>query len=100
MKNVLKFISIVAVLAALCNAVFLALVGYHENIIEIGGLTFAAVLGFVLFMLVDTIKPALSDKQISDAMTHSERKYLREKMERWSRELDEEEIEKLSRGRY
>jgi Mg2+/Co2+ transporter CorB len=100
MKNVLRFIGLLAIVASLVNVVLLATDGYHSNIVNIGAFVFVSILGFVLCIFAENMKATLSDKQISDAMTHSERRYLREKMERWSRELDEEEIEKLSRGRY
>jgi hypothetical protein len=42
----------------------------------------------------------LTDKQIADAITSLERQSLRDKMAHWGDEPNEEEIERLSRGRY
>jgi hypothetical protein len=39
----------------------------------------------------------LTDKQIADAITSLERQSLRDKMAHWGDELNEEEIERLSR---
>jgi hypothetical protein len=47
----------------------------------------------------DNMQIRLTDKQIADAITSLERQSLRDKMAHWD-ELNEEEIERLSRGRY
>jgi hypothetical protein len=48
----------------------------------------------------DNMQIRLLDKQIADAITSLERQSLRDKMAHWGDELNEEEIERLSRGRY
>jgi hypothetical protein len=48
----------------------------------------------------DNMQIRLTDKQIADAITSLERQSLRDKMAHWGDELNEEEIERLSRGRY
>jgi hypothetical protein len=47
----------------------------------------------------DNMQIRLTDKQIAD-ITSLERQSLRDKMAHWGDELNEEEIERLSRGRY
>jgi hypothetical protein len=56
--------------------------------------------GFVLLIAADNMQIRLTDKQIADAITSLERQSLRDKMAHWGDELNEEEIERLSRGRY
>jgi hypothetical protein len=51
------------------------------------------------FIAADNMQIRL-DKQIADAITSLERQSLRDKMAHWGDELNEEEIERLSRGRY
>jgi hypothetical protein len=75
----------------------LALKGYNENIVLIGASVFITVVGFVLLIAAD-IQIRLTDK-IADAITSLERQSLRDKMAHWGDELNEE-IERLSRGRY
>jgi hypothetical protein len=55
--------------------------------------------GFVFLIAADNMI-RLTDKQIADAITSLERQSLRDKMAHWGDELNEEEIERLSRGRY
>jgi hypothetical protein len=55
--------------------------------------------GFVLLIAADNMQIRLTDKQIADAITSLERQSLRDKMAHWGDELNEE-IERLSRGRY
>jgi Co/Zn/Cd efflux system component len=98
MKNVLRFIGVIAIIVSLSNVV-LALKGYNENIVLIGASVFITVVGFVLLIAADNMI-RLTDKQIADAITSLERQSLRDKMAHWGDELNEEEIERLSRGRY
>jgi hypothetical protein len=53
--------------------------------------------GFVLLIAADNMQIRLTDKQIADAITSLERQSLRDKMAHWGDELNEEEIERLSR---
>jgi general stress protein CsbA len=100
MKNVLRFIGVIAIIVSLSNVIVLALKGYNENIVLIGASVFITVVGFVLLIAADNMQAKLSDKQIADAITSLERQALRNKMAQWGDELNEEEIERLSRGRY
>jgi hypothetical protein len=50
------------------------------------------------FIAADNMQIRLTDKQIADLLL--ERQSLRDKMAHWGDELNEEEIERLSRGRY
>jgi hypothetical protein len=77
----------------------LALKGYNENIVLIGASVFITVVGFVLLIAADNMQIRLT-RQIADAITSLERQSLRDKMAHWGDELNEEEIERLSRGRY
>jgi Co/Zn/Cd efflux system component len=99
MKNVLRFIGVIAIIVSLSNVIVLALKGYNENIVLIGASVFITVVGFVLLIAADNMI-RLTDKQIADAITSLERQSLRDKMAHWGDELNEEEIERLSRGRY
>jgi hypothetical protein len=74
----------------------LALKGYNENIVLIGASVFITVVDLYLLLIIIC---RLTDKQIADA-TSLERQSLRDKMAHWGDELNEEEIERLSRGRY
>jgi signal transduction histidine kinase len=95
MKNVLRFIG--AIIVSLSNVIVLALKGYNENIVLIGASVFITVVGFVLLIAADNMQIRLTDKQIADAITSLERQSLRDKMAHWGDELNEEEIERLSR---
>jgi hypothetical protein len=57
-------------------------------------------MGYVLMLFAETITPKISEQELEDAMKTHQRNHLREQMKEWSRELKEEEIEKLSRGTY
>jgi general stress protein CsbA len=89
---------VIAIIVSLSNVIVLALKGYNENIVLIGASVFITVVGFVL--IADNMQIRLTDKQIADAITSLERQSLRDKMAHWGDELNEEEIERLSRGRY
>jgi signal transduction histidine kinase len=97
MKNVLRFIGVIAIIVSLSNVIVLALKGYNENIVLIGASVFITVVGFVLLIAADNMQIRLTDKQIADAITSLERQSLRDKMAHWGDELNEEEIERLSR---
>jgi hypothetical protein len=99
LKNVLRFIGVIAIIVSLSNVIVLALKGYNENIVLIGASVFITVVGFVLLIAADNMQIRLTDKQIADAITSLERQSLRDKMAHWGDELNEE-IERLSRGRY
>jgi hypothetical protein len=47
MKNVLRFIGVIAIIVSLSNVIVLALKGYNENIVLIGASVFITVVGFV-----------------------------------------------------
>jgi hypothetical protein len=96
MKNVLRFIGVIAIVSL--SNVIIGIKGYNENIVLIGASVFITVVGFVLLIAAD-IQIRLTDK-IADAITSLERQSLRDKMAHWGDELNEEEIERLSRGRY
>jgi hypothetical protein len=51
MKNVLRFIGVIAIVS-LSNVIVLALKGYNENIVLIGASVFITVVGFVLLVLL------------------------------------------------
>jgi uncharacterized membrane protein len=97
MKNVLRFIGVIAIIVSLSNVIVLALKGYNENIVLIGASVFITVVDLYSLLLL-IIQIRLTDKQIADA-TSLERQSLRDKMAHWGDELNEE-IERLSRGRY
>jgi hypothetical protein len=100
MKNVLLVIGFIAFLASLSNVIVLSLEDYHQNILNIGGFVFLAVMGYVLMLFAGCIVPKISEQELEDIMKAHQRNHLREQMKEWSRELKEEEIEKLSRGTY
>jgi hypothetical protein len=87
---------VIAIIVSLSNVIVLALKGYNENIVLIGASVFITV-GFVLLIAADNMQI----EQISKCYATSlERQSLRDKMAHWGDELNEEEIERLSRGRY
>jgi hypothetical protein len=98
MKNVLRFIGVIAIIVSLSNVIVLALKGYNENIVLIGASVFITVVD-LYSIAADNMQIRLTDKQIAD-ITSLERQSLRDKMAHWGDELNEEEIERLSRGRY
>lgn len=100
MKNVLLVIGFIAFWASLSNVIVLSLEDYHQNILNIGGFVLLAVMGYVLMLFAETITPKISEQELEDAMKTHQRNHLREQMKEWSRDLKEEEIEKLSRGTY
>jgi signal transduction histidine kinase len=83
MKNVLRFIGVIAIIVSLSNVIVLALKGYNENIVLIGASVFITVVGFVLLIAADNMQIRLTDKQIADAITSLERQSLRDKMAHW-----------------
>lgn len=100
MKNVLLIIGFIAFWASLSNVVMLSLEDYHQNIVSIWLFVLIAVISFVLMISIEGITPKISEEEIEDAIKTNQRNHLREQMKEWSRELKEEEIEKLSRGTY
>jgi hypothetical protein len=89
---------VIAIIVSLSNVIVLALKGYNENIVLIGICIYHSS-GFVLLIAADNMQTRLTDKQIADAITSLRGKVLEI---RWSLgdELNEEEIERLSRERY
>jgi signal transduction histidine kinase len=73
MKNVLRFIGVIAIIVSLSNVIVLALKGYNENIVLIGASVFITVVGFVLLIAADNMQIRLTDKQIADAITSLEK---------------------------
>jgi hypothetical protein len=51
MKNVLRFIGVIAIIVSLSN-VIIGIKGYNENIVLIGASVFITVVGFVLPLLL------------------------------------------------
>jgi hypothetical protein len=100
MKNVLMIIGFIAFLISLGNVVALSLDDYHRNIVKIGAFTFVCAVGGVITLFAQDIKPKISEEEMVEATKAHQRKYLREQMKEWNRELEEQEIEKLARGRY
>jgi predicted PurR-regulated permease PerM len=52
LKNVLRFIGVIAIIVSLSNVIVLALKGYNENIVLIGASVFITVVGFVPLLLL------------------------------------------------
>lgn len=99
MKNVLKIIGMLAIIASLGNIVVLS-IEYNANIIRIGAFGFICLLGFVLIIFAENMKKRVSEEDIEAYFINLRRKELRDQMAQWDEELNEEEIEKLSRGKY
>jgi general stress protein CsbA len=67
MKNVLRFIGVIAIIVSLSNVIVLALKGYNENIVLIGASVFITVVGFVP-IAADNMQIRLTDKQIKQML--------------------------------
>jgi hypothetical protein len=62
MKNVLRFIGVIAIIVSLSNVIVLALKGYNENIVLIGASVFITV---GISIAADNMQIRLTDKQIA-----------------------------------
>jgi hypothetical protein len=62
MKNVLRFIGVIAIIVSLSN-VIIGIKGYNENIVLIGASVFITVVGFVLLIAADNMQIRLTDKK-------------------------------------
>jgi hypothetical protein len=52
MKNVLRFIGVIAIIVSLSNVIVLALKGYNENIVLIGASVFITVVDLYFLLLL------------------------------------------------
>jgi hypothetical protein len=64
MKNVLRFIGVIAIIVSLSNVIVLALKGYNENIVLIGASVFITVVD-LYSIAADNMQIRLTDKQIA-----------------------------------
>lgn len=100
MKNALKIIGMLAIISSLGNIAILS-IEFNDNIVRIGSFGFVCLLGFALILFAEnTKKQAIEEEDIEAYFTNLKRKELRDQMAQWDKDLNEEEIEKLSRGRY
>lgn len=100
MKNVFIIAGVALSLYSLGNILILG-ADFHGNTLSIGIYTFLALLGFGIALKAESMKlKEVDDKDIEDYIRSVQRSQLRNQMVQWDKELTEEEIEKLSRGRY
>lgn len=96
MKTGLRLLGFFTLFFSLIGMLTLALAGYHENIQSIWLCAMTATVGFAICIISEySREEEISEQAMKDSLIRIEREHLIEKMRKWDRELEADELMEL-----